>query len=162
VGDTTRINNLSQIESSFKAAQGKTVMMVSHVEDGNFVVRDPAGKVTFSTSIESVRALAKQYNVELVDLGCQTAQQIQKDSLGLGVTTKFNTVNAVEALERAISRSRNYSDFFQNLTSENLKIVIDNGFMRDWPLCADVYAKNRGMSPVWVKLARIFVSPRQN
>lgn len=162
VGEPGRIDNLSQIESAFKAAQGKTVMMVSHVEDGNFVVRDPAGNVTFSTPIDSVRALAKQYNVELVDLGCQTAQQIQKDSLGLGVTTKFNTVAGVEALERAVSQSRNYSEFFANLTSENLKIVIDNGFMRGWPLCADVYAQNKGFVPVWVKLARIFVSFRQS
>ena len=137
--------------------------MISHVEGTNFVVRDPARTVVSSIPIESVRALAKKYNIQLISqilLGCQTAQQIDADTLGLGVTTKFNTVVAVQALERAVSKSNRPSlDFFQNLTSENLKIVIDEGFVRGWPLCADVYAKANGTN-IWVKLARIFVSSR--
>ena len=137
-------------------------MMLSHVEDANFVVRDPAGNLVSSIPIESVRALAKQYHIELVDLGCQTAQQIRNDGgLGLGVTNKFNTVNAVQSLEGALARSHNYSEFFANLTSENLKIVVDGGFVRGWPLCADIYAPGL-LRRHWVKLARVFVSFRQS
>jgi hypothetical protein len=152
------IEDLSQIEAAFQSARGKTVMMVSHVEGERFVTRDPAGNVTVDIPIASVRSLAAEYNVTLVDLGCQTAQQISTDSLGFGVMTKFNTVAAVESLERALSRSSNYSEFFNNLTSENLKVVVDAGFVLGWPMCADVYAKARTTTPLWVKLARIFVS----
>ena len=160
LGEARRpITNISQIESSFQLAQGKTVMMISHVEGTDFVVRDSAQNVISSIPIDTVRTLAKKYNIQLIDLGCRTAQEIEADSLGLGVTTKFNTVVAVKALERAVSQSNNYADFFQTLTSENLKIVVDEGFMHSWPLCADVYAKATA-SNVWIKLARIFVSFR--
>jgi len=157
----TPMVTLPQIESAFQSANGSTVILVSHVEGKNFVVRDSAQNITSSIPVDSVRALASKYNIELVDLGCETAQHLRSETLGVGVTTKFNTVDAVQSLERALSQSQNYADFFQALTSENLKIVVDHGFMRGWPLCADVYAKETGTS-VWVKLARIFVSFRQD
>jgi len=161
LGDQERATQtIAQIESAFRLAQGKTVVLLSHVEENNFVVRDPAGTLVSSIPIDSVRNLARQYQIELIDLGCQTAQQIRTDTLGLGVTTTFNTVEAVQSLERALSQSHNYADFFGNLTSERLKVVVDGGFVRGWPLCADVYAKGTGTS-IWVKLARVFVSFRQ-
>jgi hypothetical protein len=155
------ITNLAQIESVLRAASGTTVVLVSHVEGTNFVIRDAAQKLVSSMPIDSVRALASKYNVELIDLGCETAQQLTLKNLGIGVTTKFNTVDAVRALDRALAKSANYGDFFQAITSENLRVVVDQGFMRGWPLCADVYAKAQNR-PIWVKLARIFVSFRQS
>jgi hypothetical protein len=152
---------LAQIESVLRAASGTTVVLVSHVEGTNFVIRDAAQKLVSSMPIDSVRALASKYNVELIDLGCETAQQLTLKNLGIGVTTKFNTVDAVRALDRALAKSANYGDFFQAITSENLRVVVDQGFMRGWPLCADVYAKAQNR-PIWVKLARIFVSFRQS
>src|ERR1700730_903787 len=109
----TPIVTLSQIESAFRSANGSTVILVSHVEGTNFVVRDPAQNVTSTIPVDSVRALASKYNVELVDLGCETAQHLRTGTLGVGVTTKFNTVDAVHSLERALSQSQNYADFFQ-------------------------------------------------
>ena len=150
------INSLAQIESAFSSAQGKTVVLMSHVEGENFVTRDAARRIVSSIQVQSVRSLAAKYNVELIDLGCETAQQLRAEKLGIGVTTKFNTVDAVRALDSAISGSSNYSEFFQALTSENLRIVVDHGFMEKWPLCADIYGKaGRGF---WVKLARMFVN----
>jgi hypothetical protein len=155
------ISNLAQIESALRAASGSTVVLVSHVEGANFVIRDAARKLVSSIPMDSVRALASKYNVELIDLGCETAQQLKLEQVGIGVTTKFNTVDAMRALDRALSQSANYADFFQTITSENLRVVVDHGFMQGWPLCADVYGKAQGR-PIWVKLARIFVSFRQN
>jgi hypothetical protein len=156
------ITSLAQIETAFQRARGSTVVLVSHVEGANFVTRDAARNIVSSISMESVRALASKYNVELIDLGCETAQQLKAEKLGLAVTTKFNTVDAVQALDRALSHSSNYADFFQTLTSENLRVVVDHGFMlQGWPLCADIYAKAKA-KPVWVKLARVFVNFRQN
>jgi hypothetical protein len=64
-----RIESLSQIERAFKSAQGKTVVMLSHVEGEEFVVRNPRQEIVLSVQVATVRALAKQYQVELVDLG---------------------------------------------------------------------------------------------
>jgi hypothetical protein len=155
------IGNMAQLEDAMKAARGKTLILLSHVEGADFVVRDPAQRVVLSAPVEAVRKLASKYDVELLDLGCQTAQQINDDSMGFGVATKFNTVSAVDALEKALIQSSNYSEFFDKLTSENLKVVIDAGFTRDWPLCADVYAKANSPRSLWVKLARVFVSFRR-
>lgn len=161
IGDSAGpVSTLAQIESAFRTASGSTVVLVSHVEGTNFVIRDAARNLVSSIPMDSVRALASKYNVELIDLGCETAQRLKLEQIGIGVTTKFNTVDAVRALDRALSHSANYADFFQTITSQNLRIVVDQGFMQGWPLCADVYAKaNRGT--IWVKLARIFVSFRQ-
>ena len=153
----TPINSLAQIESAFSSAQGKTVVLMSHVEGENFVTRDPGRRIVSSIPVQSVRALATKYNVELIDLGCETAQHLRAERLGIGVTTTFNTVDAVRALNKAISASSNYSEFFQALTSENLTIVVDHGFMQKWPLCADVYGK-AARGSMMVKLARIFVN----
>ena len=155
------ITNMSQIEDAIKSAKGRTIVLLSHVEGTNFVVRDPAQRIVLSAPVIKVRELASKYNVELIDLGCQTAQQIEADSLGFGVTTKFNTVSAVQALDEALGTSTNYSEFFDKLTSQHLKVVIDAGFTRGWPLCADVYARANAENPLWVKLARIFVSLRR-
>ncbi|MGA8507310.1 MAG: hypothetical protein WB762_17030, partial [Candidatus Sulfotelmatobacter sp.] len=54
-----------------------------------------------------------------------------------GEATRMHTVDAVRALDKAISASSNYSEFFQALTSNNLMIVVEHGFMQKWPLCAD-------------------------
>jgi hypothetical protein len=151
------ISSLAQIDSAFSSAQGKTVVLMSHVEGENFVTRDAARRIVSSIPVQSVRSLAAKCNVELIDIGCETAQQLRAEKLGIGVATKFNTVDAVRALDRAISASSNYSEFFQSLTSENLTIVVDHGFMQKWPLCADVYGKAAGRSML-VKLARIFVN----
>ena len=35
------------------------------------------------------------------------------------------------ALDRALAKSANYGDFFQAITSENLRVVVDQGFMRE-------------------------------
>jgi len=154
------VTNLAQIEKAFNAARGSTIVLVSHVEGEDFVIRDAGNAIVSSIPVRSVRDLASKYNVELIDLGCETAQTLKAESLGIGVTTKFNTVDAMRALDRALSQSSSYADFFEKLTSENLKVVIDKGFTQGWPLCADVYAKTNRPT-VWVKLARIFVGFRQ-
>jgi hypothetical protein len=149
--------SIADLENTFKQSRGKTVVLVSHVEGERFVRRDAANKIVMALEISEVRKLAKLYDVQLVDLGCETAR-IPKE-LGLGVVNKFNTVAAIRALENAVSQSKSYSEFFDRLAGEDLRIVIDEGFVRGWALCADVYGRAR--ANLWVKLARIFVSFRE-
>jgi len=153
------MRGLPEIETAFQEASGKTVILVGHVEDESFVIRDPKNEVTLSTLISTLRSLANKHQVELVDLGCRTAQAIESE-IGLGVTTRFNTVEAVESIERAVSKSQTYAEFFENLTSDGLKVVVDRTFVENLSLRADIYSEIQNQ-PFWVKsvkVAELFVS----
>lgn len=162
LGNGEQISKLADIEQSFQSAKGKTVVLVGHVEGSNFVARNAKKEVTMNIPIANLRATARKYDVELIDLGCRTAQEISTDSLGLGVTTRFNTVDAVQSVDRALSKSRNYAEFFENLTGEGLKVVIDKEFANGSALRANIYsAQKTRSSPFWVKIAEVFISFRR-
>jgi hypothetical protein len=150
---------LSQIESAFASAWGKTVVLVSQVDGENFVVRHSTGSATSSIPVKAVRDLAAKYQIQLIDVGCETARKPGLEKPSIGVATTFNTVDAMKALDIAISQSIDYADFFQALASKQFKVVIDRGFTQGWPLCADIYAQAPNSS-TWIKLARVFVSFR--
>lgn len=162
LGGGEQISKLADIERSFQNARGKTVVLVGHVEGSNFVARNAKKEVVLNVPIASLRSTARKYDVELIDLGCRTAQEITKDSLGLGVSTRFNTVDAVNSIDLALSRSKNYAEFFENLTSEGLKVVVDREFVNGSALRASIYsAQKTQRSPFWVKIAEVFVSFRR-
>jgi hypothetical protein len=163
LGNNLQLMSFADVEASLQEAKGKTVIIVGHVEGQNFVTKDAKGDVTLQFPIEKLRETAKKYEVELIDLGCKTAEQIQKDSLGLGVMTGFWTPDAVNSINRALSNSKNYADFFENLTSQGLKVVVDSGFVRGSSLRADVYSAQKSkISSFWVKIAEIFVTFKTN
>lgn len=155
----TNITDISMIEKSFQQAKGKTVILIGHIEDEHFVTRDSRNNIIFSTKLSIVRTLAEKYQIELIDLGCRTAQEIKGDSLNVGVTTRFNTVEAIDSIHRAISKSKNYEDFFDNLTSEGLKIVIDEKFVNNSSLRSSIYSKVKDQ-PIWIKVAQLFIQFR--
>lgn len=150
--------SLAQIESAFASVRGKAVVLVSDVNGENFVVHHATGSAT-SIPVKAVRDLAAKYHIELIDLGCETASNLE--NRGIGIPTTFNTVDAMKALDIAFSQSIDYADFFQTLASRHFKVVIDRGFTQGWPLCADIYAQAQN-SPAWIKLARVFVSFRDS
>jgi hypothetical protein len=157
--ESGKVLNLADIEASFKDAKGKTVVLIGHVEGENFVTRNARSEVALSVSIHDLRASASKYGIELIDLGCRTAQQISKDSLGVGVTTRFNTVDAVNSINRAMSHSKNYEEFFENLTSGGLKVVVDGEFARGSALRAEIYSEQKASARrFWVPIADIFVT----
>lgn len=98
------ISELAQIETVFQAATGSTVVLVSHVVGSNFVVSDPAQNNNIAIPVDSVRSIAKKYNIELIDLRCETARERRWSMLAVAVTTRFNTVGAVQALEGELLR----------------------------------------------------------
>jgi len=162
LGGGERFNKLADIERSFQNAKGKTVVLVGHVEGNSFVARNAKKEIDLDVPISNLRSMAKKYDIELIDLGCRTAQEISRESLGLGVTTRFNTVDAVHSIDRALSKSRNYAEFFENLTSEGLKVVVDGEFVNGSALRASIYSAQRTKhSPIWIKIAEAFVSFRR-
>ena len=151
--------DLSQIRSAFASVQGKVVILVSDVDGENFVVRHATGSGTSLIPIKAVRDLAAKYQIELIDVGCETARNRSLKKPAPGVAAAFTAVDAINALATAIPESVDYADFFQGLASRQYKIVVDRGFTLGWPLCADIYAQAYN-STAWIKLARIFVSFR--
>lgn len=158
-GAKTTPASIAELEATFQRSQGKTLILMGHVENRAFVVRDAQGDALLQIPIESVRSMARKHKVDLIDLGCETAKSINQQTLGVGVMTRFNTVEAVRAIELAVSESNNYADFFAKLTQRGLKIVIDKQFIDGRSLKADIYSriKNSAQS-VWVKVASAFVT----
>lgn len=157
IGSTAEgMRSMQDVEQAFAGASGSTVVLMSHVENGQFVVHNGKGEVTFSAKIDDVRALALKQNVELIDLGCETARQTDG---GVGVVSKFNTVEAVSAIERALNSASNYREFFGELTAHGMKVVIDQTIATGSSIKADVYVQEkRGF---WAKVMEVFVSLRR-
>lgn len=153
------ISKIDDIETSFQRVQGKTIIFVGHIEKGNFVMRDAKGDILLTAPQAYIRSIAKQYDVRLLDLGCETAQQIQKTALGLGVETRFNTVDAVRSIDHALLRSKNYAEFLESLSAKGLQIIIDKDFVNGAQLNATIYSKLKDISAdIWVKIAHLVIT----
>ena len=117
------LDSISILKDKLALSKGKTLVVVGHVENKKFVNRDASGKKIFEQDILELHSLAKENDVELVLLGCETSKNIDIATLGGGVIGRFNTLDAVSNLERAVSKSKNFADFFENITSSGLMFV---------------------------------------
>lgn len=116
----------ADIQKIFEEQSGKQVVVLGHVENGNFVVRDSGGNETARVVISDLRKLASDNNVLLIEVGCNTASV--GDALNgpdVGVTTRFNTVEATHKLAQAIDAT-NMSEFLQRLADKDLKVVVES------------------------------------
>lgn len=152
---------LQDLEVAFKKSNGKTLVVLGHIERGSYTIRNAGNSILFQIPVATMRKMAEKNNVKLIDLGCRTALEIDRDTVGVGVISKFNTVDAIRALEKAISQSKNYSEFFAKLTFQNkgLNIVIDKNFTDNNLIKADIYSSfiEKGKL-MWIKIASIFAS----
>ncbi|WP_281559099.1 hypothetical protein [Thalassomonas sp. RHCl1] len=121
------------LRNQIKDSRGKTLIVVGHVEGKKFVTRDEAGNMVFDYDVADLHTLAKKNNVQLIALGCETAKNVDLATTGSGVVKKFNTVDAVSNLEAAFSSSKNYAEFFENLTSPDLMFVAGETFLSKSP-----------------------------
>ncbi len=161
MGDGKAIRSIGELEKLFSGARGKTLILLGHVEGSDYVIRDSKNKEQFRTSIEFVRQLAKRESVSLIDIGCETTKAIQAESLGIGVATKYNSVDAVRSISRAMESSKNYEEFMSNIASEGLKIVVDESFVRDQvhTIHTTVYSRLKtSAKDAWVRVAKITLS----
>ncbi|MRE40056.1 hypothetical protein GIJ60_14690 [Klebsiella quasipneumoniae] len=104
---------------------------MGHVEKSDYVIRNAANKETFRISISNLRELARRESVTLIDIGCETTKAIETESLGIGIAIKYNSVEAVKKINDAMKTSKNYEDFLERLASEELKVVVDDTFIKD-------------------------------
>lgn len=103
----------------FRSRRGKTLILLGHIESGAFVTKDARGKEIYRLPLEDARAEATANRVTLVTLGCNSAAHAN-----LGVTKEFNTLDAVDRLAQAFN-ANNFKDFFHQLSSDELPLVID-------------------------------------
>ncbi len=143
-------------------AKGRPLIALGHVENGFYVIRDPAGLETFRVSIERLRTIAREYDVELIDIGCRTAEEISAESFGLGVTTEFYTVDAINSIRDALKISTNYAELFETMSSEGLKLVVDNSILKKDALDIQgtLYSRSK-LRDVYIKVADVFVTRKK-
>ncbi|MBB4289496.1 hypothetical protein GGE16_001512 [Rhizobium leguminosarum] len=116
----------ADLQKVFEGQSGKQVVVLGHVESGNFVVRDAGGSEKSRVAISHLRKLASDNNVLLIEVGCNTASVGDTVAgLQVGVTTRFNTVEATRKLSKAIDAT-NMSEFLQRLADQDLKVVVES------------------------------------
>ncbi len=155
--NNTEINSIKDVEAQFANEKNGTVILVGHTEGSKFVTRSSANKEIFSVEARELSLLAKKYNIELIKLGCETAKNIERETWGIGVATKFNTVEAFKGIEKSLKGSKNYAEFFEKLTSDGLKVVLDSKFIDQSNVRAEIYSKNLARE-VWIKVAEVLVT----
>jgi hypothetical protein len=158
-GDAAALRTPEDLQRVFEQARGKMLVLLGHVEDADYVVRTSSNAEQFRLPIQRVRAMAREANVQLVDVGCSTTRAIDAESIGFGVLTPYNSVQAVRSLERALESSGNLQDFFVNMSSEGLKIVVEPSFIREKEKTASIFSRlSAAGSAVWLRVAQVTFS----
>jgi hypothetical protein len=130
------------LQALFRKNSDKVVVLLAHGEGGNFVAKDPTGKITlFELPLIEVEQMAKAAHCPVVMLSCNSAQAGPE----VGVNKAFNPVEAVGRLENALN-AKTYFDFFQTLANKDMPLVfadtaIDHTTKR---IEAEVYSPESG------------------
>ncbi len=161
-GDGAALNSEADLRKIFVSAKGKVLVLLGHVEGEDYVVRPKGSNAQLSVPILKVRALAKEQGVSLIDIGCETTKAIKEAAFGLGITRRYNSVDAVQSLEKALGNTTSLRDLLEGMSSEGLKVVVDETFVRDQPSSstrASIFAlaRNKGRA-VWIRVARLTAS----
>lgn len=101
--------------------------------------------------------MARLNGVHLIDIGCETTRAIREASFGFGVMTKYNSVDAIQSINRGLTNAKTVQDFLVSLTSEGLKVVVEPSFVGNLPeKRASIYSRTRDKAKVlWAKVATI-------
>jgi hypothetical protein len=151
-GGNSYVKNLSDLKSLFKKSNNSTLMLLGHVEGDEFVTRDASQRMLYSISFNDLNSLARENNINLIHLGCNTARQIATDTVGAGVSVRFNTVDLVKRLNEVLPKVSTFTDLLAGLSADGLKIVVNNTFAS--AISADIYSQSK-TDGLWVKVARL-------
>jgi len=157
-GDSEALKTEADLVNLLEASKGLTLVLLAHVEGSDYVVRTSSKQEQFRMPIKTVRSLARQNNVSLIDIGCETTKAITEESFGFGVMTRYNSIEAVMSVEKALSDAKTHQDFLVSMSSEGLKIVVDpTYFENQLPTSrATVYSKVKDVTQnLWVKVAQV-------
>ncbi len=90
---------LEGVKQLFAQHAGHLLVVLGHIESDSFVAVNDRNDELLRVPVRTMEQWATSYNVRLLSLGCNSA----KPSNGAGVVGKFNSLDAVARLNRAIS-----------------------------------------------------------
>jgi hypothetical protein len=118
--------NAETVRGILRRSAGQTLVVVGHVEQGRYVARSADGlREIFSMDVATLRTMAKEEHVQLVDIGCRTGAELDKELSSVGVINKFNSVAAVDRIAKGLSEADNLAGFFESMAGPDLLIVGD-------------------------------------
>lgn len=136
------LSSVEALKQRLAEHRGKTVFFLGHVEDGNFVTYDAAGKEIFKVGVKEVQDAALECcQVSVFALGCHSGKATGRN----GVLEAFNTVDAVERFHDALGAA-NFLDFLQRLAGngqDRLSLIADSSLLSDASSSAE-FAIHRG------------------
>jgi len=155
--DASSLRGPGDMAALLESARGGTLVLLGHVEGTDYLIRRSDGTEQFRMSISGVRRMAREKHVSLVDIGCETAAAIEATSLGLAVVNRYRPAVAVRSLENALASAKNHEDFLVGLSSEGLRIVIDDTYFSNDVRTANatVYSRLASSFPQWVKVGTV-------
>ena len=149
----------ADIRKIFEEAKGTTLVLLGHVENSDYVILGSGDSTQLRIPIARVRQMAKENNVSLIDIGCETVKAIKSSNFGFGVMTRYRSTDAVKALERAVMQSNTLGDFLVHIASTDLRVVIEPSFLQSESRSVTVFEKiRRKGQEIWTRVARITFS----
>lgn len=116
-----------QIDSAIRAASGRNLVVLSHVEGSDVVIRNAAQSEVYRIPIAELNAKAEQGGARLVLFGCETGRYLEEASIPLGVIGTYNTAYAARRMAAALQNSRNGMEFLSAVTDPQLRVVAQAG-----------------------------------
>lgn len=112
----------ARLEQALEASRGKNLIIMSHMVGNRLAVRSPGG-IAFEIPISTLREKARAAGVDLILLGCDTAEYIKDATEDLGVVGKIDSVAVARRLEKAVADSANLAELTGRLASEDIELV---------------------------------------
>lgn len=128
-----KFQSSSDLSKMIRKNRNGTLVLLGHHEGGQFVRRAPDGTKEFSVDLKEMHQLAKKNNVLLIALGCSTADELVASKSAISTLSNINTVEMVEKLEKALSTSVNYAEFFENISDADNMMVASIDVIEGWP-----------------------------
>ena len=101
-----------------KANKNKSVVVVGHIEGNEFVTPLANGN-EFRVSLEELKRLGDELEVNIFPMGCNSGFQ------GTGLVTKFNSVDALNRLKPAVENNTTVMGMLEDLAGNDFKVIID-------------------------------------
>jgi hypothetical protein len=121
-----RNTSLKALEKQLAGNPGSILFVLGHIDidTGEFLVEDAAGKVILRLGVRELEEMAGRYATTVFSLGCSSVHNARR-----GTTGTIGSIEAVERMSAAMRQSSTFGDFFLNLSSPEIKIVIDQAIL---------------------------------
>lgn len=112
-------------------ARGRSMLLVAHTEANEYVVRNSDGTIFGKIPIKEVSELAIRYDVQLLHLGCNTANSLRKID-AVGVLDSFNSLEVLRRIAKVIeTKPDNLADFLVQLADPSMRLLIPASLLKD-------------------------------